>query len=197
MVTINELKISEDCKTIEINVSTEVANTIDKILLWNHLTYKNEAKAFDLSSHLVQTGPNEVLSILATDIGLTNIYGIFYLEFTSSEAASINTTLGIATNFVKVHNCFLNKILKIEKIKGCLSVSSSDCFSCENDIFLLSGLLESIYVSIPLQFFEETNKIYTLIEDTCDICDTCPDYTELNLVPGFGFKTVNNLITLV
>lgn len=186
MVSINSLKINESSNSIDVDVNTTVGNIINQVLLWDIKTFKDYSEAVRLSSFLTNTDEKEVFSIPASNLDLTNITGLFFLEFTSNEPTD-NISLGVVSNFIPYYECLLNKALKVE-VKSCVN---------DYDLLLLSALINSLNSAIKSGFYEESVKLIEKIEDLCDVCYNCIDYENTKLVNGLGFGTIDNSVILV
>ena len=202
MISINSLKINESSNAIDVDVSTTSGNTITQVLLWDIKTFKDYSQAIDLSHLLDGTDETEVFSIPASELNLTNISGLFFIEFESDEIIvpddcnqDSNTALGVVSNFIKYHECLLNRVLKID-IKDCNEIINN-CDNCNKNILFLSTLINSLNSTIKFAFYEEAIRITEVLEDICDTCHTCPDYENIKLINGLGFGTFNNSIILI
>ena len=194
MITINYLRINEDATQIDVTVSTTVGNTITQVLLWDIKTFKVYSQAIDLSHLLTGGSETETFSIPASELNLEYLSGIFFLEFKDSDSSS-NSVLGVASNFIKYHECLLEKVLKID-LEGCIK-KSDNCDNCNKNIFSLSTLINALTISIQHGFYEEAARISNVVEDMCDICYLCPDYKNTKLINGLGFGTFDNSIRLL
>lgn len=204
MITLNSLKIDTLYANINVDVATTVGNLITKMLLFTVDTYKDYSKAINLSHLLDGTDETEVLTIPASEIDadLEKIHGVFWLEFTSDEVIvpedcdnDSNKVIGIVSNFIKYHNCLLERVLKVE-IKGCEEIKD-ECEDCNKNLPFISTLLTSLNLAMSFAHYEEVIKIIKMLDDMCDICHTCPDYGDTKLINGLGFGTVDNSIILV
>lgn len=198
MITINSLKIDQVYENINVDVVTPVGSEIIKMLVFTKDTYKDYSKAIDLSSLLSSTTNTEVLTIPASALGLEKLNGVFFIEFESNEVIvptdliDSNVTLGLVSNFIKYHNCLLERVLTLDII-GCEQVKE-DCVECNKNLPFISTLLQSLNLSITFGNYEESIKILNMLDDMCDICHTCPEYGDTLLLNGLGFGTVDNTI---
>lgn len=201
MISINTIKIDEFAAKIDVNISTTTGNNITKVLLWTSDTFKDYTKAIDFSSKLDGSDNTETFSIHASELELTKITGLYFLEFESNEVIvpgdnNSNVALGVTANFIQYHECVLNKLLKIE-VDGCKPVINTECDECEGNVPFISSLLQALKEAVKFGFYEEAIKIIKNLDDLCDICHTCPDYGNTLLINGLGFGTENNSIILI
>ena len=202
MITINSLKIDQLYENINVDVETKVGNTITKMVLFTVNTYKNYGDEIDLSHLLDGSDETEVLTIPASELEVEKIHGLFWIEFTSDEVIvpddcdnDSNKIMGVVSNFIKYHNCLLERVLKLE-IKGCEEIKD-ECEDCNQNLPFINTLLSSLNLSLQFAHYEEAIKIVKMLDDMCDICHTCPDYGDTKLINGLGFGTVNNSIVSI
>lgn len=69
---------------------------------------------------------------------------------------------------LRYHECLLNKSLSID-IKGCDEVVYNDCPDCEGNLMLTSIILDSVYDSINLGYYDEADDIIVALTDLCEI----------------------------
>lgn len=185
------MSISQGGLNILVDVNTVAGKKFTKMLLWNSTTYKVEAKAVDLTSLLAGTSENEILSISITDAGVSKFSGMYFIEFTTDEA-SLNTHTGLVANFVKYHECLMDKALQIE-VENC-SVIKSEC-GRDNDLLFITALIESLNTAVIFSLIEEAIAMEDTLNQLCGECTLCPDLgDDALLLSGMGFKTVNNQV---
>ena len=184
-ILINSLVINSASSEISVDVIT-TGSTITN--LYAYIKYSN-ADIVDLSTLIDVSG---IFTITAEDLGVTKISDILYLEFISDDTTG-NTQLGLVANFLAYHECLLNKTLSVD-IKGCDEVVYDGCPECEGNLMLTSIVLDSVYDSLNLGYYDEADDIVTALKDLCEVCSTCPDSSVLTAIDGYGFKTVGNAI---
>ena len=144
----------------------------------------------------------ENLVIPAERLGLSYISGLFLLEFTSdeivdpTECCDSNNATGVVANFVQYEECILNKAMSA-KIDNCNQLVVSDCESCGDNLLYASMFLSSLHAAVRNGFYNEANTIIKQLDEMCEICNTCPNYGNTQIVNGTGYGTVNNLIILI
>ncbi len=199
MVLINKLCISELSDKIEVEVTTEVGSTFTKVLLWNSSTYQDPAQAIDVSHLLTATSEVETFDIPASDLGVINILGLWFVEFTTDEVVEEtdccqdNVRLGMVSNFTNYLECVLNGLLRME-IEGC-GPKLKDCDECSNyDPVLASTLLQTLFSLINFGYIEDALSVIEKLDEMCEICNTCPDYGTSVLLSGGGHGVFNNVL---
>lgn len=193
MITINSLSINTSAINILVSASTPSGFLFTKVLLWDSLTYRDYSKAIDLTSKLSQTSNQEDFVITAEELNKTSFKGIYFLEFTSNEAAP-NTQTGLVANFIQYHECLMDKVLAIS-VKNC-KVQDSQCGKVDTTAFI-GTLIDALYTSVIFELVEESIDIITTLDELCEVCTNCPDSKSPSLTAGLGFKTIDNKVTLI
>lgn len=204
MINIDRVAINSDY-SIMVDINTSPGNHITKVLLWTMDTFKDYSKALDFSSMLDGSTNVESFFITAGQIqqGATRLDGIYFLEFTSDEedtcSTNINKNIAVVANTTLYQECLLNKVVSLD-IEGCSEVQEPNCRECQEnskDVRYISTLLKSLDISIRFGFMEETIKIFKSLTKLCDICHTCPEYGNTELIAGYNYGTINNSIILL
>tara|TARA_R110002126_G_scaffold28834_2_gene95922 strand:+ start:9850 stop:10461 length:612 start_codon:yes stop_codon:yes gene_type:complete len=198
---IHQLEINTTGLGITASVEANTGNTVERILAWNQQTFQDEAEAIDLS-HLINGTDNiEITTISASDLGVSKIVGIWYVEFISSASAQSTRTdeyiiepsaIGVASDLTIYHECVLDKALDMS-ISNCGATSKRGCTKPEDFLFL-SALLESLGDAILFSLFLEAAQIAKTIESMCETCTSCPDYGIGISVSNYGHKTIEGKI---
>ena len=204
MISINTLKIDVFAEKIIVDVSTTPGTVITKVLVWNSDTFKDYSQAIDLSSLIDGSDETESFSIFAQEhLNVEKITGLWFVEFESDEEiipddciTNTNTALGVTANLIPYHECILNKLLKTD-VDECKPVINNECNECAGNVFYINTLLTTVRDAIKFGYYEEAAKIINNLNDLCDVCHTCPDYGNTQLINGLGFGTQNNAIILI
>jgi len=202
MIIINSLNINELSDKIEVNISTEIGRVFTKVLIWNSSTYKDPSQSIDVSSLLLATSENEVFDIPASMLGVQNILGVWFLEFTNDEeivpgaCCQDNVRIGIVANFTKYHECILNALLHM-KIEGCSGVAVENCPECKSNPVLASTYLDQLYFALNNGFYDDAIRLIEKLDILCDVCNTCPDYGNTVLLNGGGYGVFDNILKLL
>lgn len=199
-MVIQLLEITPGATSMTATVEVEAGNTVVKALAWNTDTYKDEAVAIDLTHLLSGTDETENISISAEDLGVQKITGFYAVEFFSSASEGFKTDqqveetpqTGVAINLLPYHECMMEKSLAIQ-VQDCKIVESS----CEeNNLLLISTLLDTVISTILFSLDDETIKILKTLDCLCGVCTACPDLGDDLTISGYSYKTVNNNIIL-
>lgn len=162
-MNITNFKIKED-KT-QLNLTITNASTITSLLLWKDDTYKDYAKAIDLTSKL--TGSNTE-NIIITPSDLTERYfsGIYFIEASNNELVAFE----FSYDLTRYKECIINKIRNLAAISNCDDCLKSQNIPVINAESIFRGLnyaLESRYINEILQFTRALNKY---CDDDCKGC---------------------------
>jgi hypothetical protein len=194
-MVINILSIDSTFTTITCSLSADVGNKVLKVIGWTGDTYLDYNNVIDLTALLSGVDENEDFSITAADMGVESFAGFFAFEVYSDEAVSEESSvIGIVTNFLPYHECMLDKVLSIT-IKNC-EISNDECGE-KKEVLFISTVLDTLYDTMNFGLYEEAIQIIDTLNDLCEVCAVCPDLGEDLTGTGFGYKTVDNIITLV
>ena len=202
MIIINSLNINELSDKIEVDISASVGEVFTTVLVWNSSTYKDPSQAIDVSSLLTATSENEVFDIPASMLGVTNILGVWFIEFTTDEViipgacCQDNVRLGIVSNLTPYHLCILNGVMNM-KIDGCSGKAIDGCAECNSETLYKQTLLDSLYFALGYGYYDEAIKLIGILDEICEVCNTCPDYGDTVLLTGSGHGVFNNILKLL
>lgn len=191
MITINYITIRPDRTTMDISVTAEVGLLIDSVNLWTDATFKDYSLAIDFTSKLTKASNNETFTITATELGLTEFSGLYFLEFIDTNATP-NFVLGMAADLTVYRKCMLDQTLDLLN-------SSVDLYTgggCESpeveNIIYLNMILEATKVAIKSSFYGEALDFLEALKKLCaSNCTTCPTYTNALI---FGVVDNNSII---
>lgn len=201
MINITKLQIDVLADKIEVDISTSTGNTIEKVYIWESKDFKDYSKVVDLSDLLKKDSENEVFSIFAKEhLNREKITGLWFLEFTSSEtvepdscSVNSNMAIGLVSNIIPYYECILNKLMKIN-ITDCKPVINN-CDNCTENLYYVNALLNTLQLAIKEGHYEEAIKIVNTLDEVCEVCHSCPSYSDTLLINGLGFGVINNSIT--
>ncbi len=192
MITVDLLQISNTSDSITLNVSTEIGETITGLRVWDSTGYNLSSQAIDLSNLLTQTSETENITIPATALQELFVAGLYLFEITSSESED-NIYTAIVGNFSGYYECLLDKTLKVE-IKNCREFNYGNCPECEENLFFLGTLLDSLDAALIMGYYEEACRIVEDLKEICNLCSECGgDYT-FSKTYGTSYRTENNLV---
>lgn len=197
MIYINNLAISNDRTSLNVNVQTNVGANITKVLLWNENTFKDYSQAIDISFKLEQVNNKEIFTLLNTDINIGQFTGIYFLEFTSNHeetgcSGCQNTVIGIAANLNNIKLYLLDELLKLEVCNNC----NNNLDNIINSDLMLKGICSAL----TLGYYEEAiflyKKIKRLLVDKLD-CVECRQLRTPSYVYGLNYGTLDNTLILL
>jgi|VirMetMinimDraft_7_1064189.scaffolds.fasta_scaffold60924_3 hypothetical protein len=207
-MNINLLEINADASYIVASVTVEAGNRVANVYAWNQETYKTAADVIDLSSLLEGTSEDEDFTIPASALGTESISGVWIIEFYANNSTidplvgDSKTNIptvddeapveGLVANLIGYHECVLEKGLNIV-VKDC-KIQRDNCGNTDSLIFAAT-LLDLLHQALTFSQTEEAIRIASALDDVCDICAGCPDYAPGLSNIGYGFKTVDNVIT--
>jgi len=205
-MNINLLEINSVASLILASVTVEAGNRVEGVFAWNSETYKNDADLIDLSGLLAGTSEDEDFVISASDLGTDFITGVWVIDFYAKystiappDGSGLKTPVvpkedpvsGMVANLVGYYECLLEKGLSIV-VKDC-SIQRDNCGNTDSLIFT-STLVDMLRQTLTFSLFEEAMRIAKALDEVCDICSGCPDYSSGLSNIGYGFKTVDNVI---
>jgi hypothetical protein len=192
MITVNLLQISNTGDSITLNVSTEIGKTITGLRVWDSTGYNLSSQAIDLSNLLVQTSETETITLTPTDLEVSSISGLYLFEITSSEIED-NIYTAIVGNFSGYYECLLDKTLKVE-IKNCKEFNYGNCPDCEENLFFVSTLLDSLNAALIMGYYKEACRVVEDLKEVCDLCTECGGNYTFTKTYGSSYRTENNLV---
>jgi hypothetical protein len=214
MITIHNFTINDEATEISVKVETGSGYTFQTVDFWTDSTYKDPAKAVDLSSKLSQLSEIEEFTITLDDVNttlqtnqiepLTSFDGIFFAEFTSDDPGDpgcnqCNDPIAVAANLRVYKLCLLNKVLE-------LSVCDDLTFDniCANneycEILNVNMITQSLIIALELGLYDDAINHLNTLKILCDIdstCSSCEDLSEYAGNGGLNFQTLNNELILV
>ena len=186
MITVNKFQISADRKQIDVEVSSAIGETITGATLWTDETYGITLSGIDLTTKLTGIGPDYSFSILPEDVSITSFDGIYFMEFTTSEAPTVDnpimTVIVAASSFIQFFYCINNMLCNIQR----------DCIDCDynlQNILLADLFLEGMKNALMIGRFTDAVNFLNSLRKICNTnCDTCcgPNTT------AYGFGVLNN-----
>jgi len=195
-MTINDLTIDSTAENIDVTVTFDAGQLPTQLRVWTVDTYKVYADAINtinMDALFQAQVSGAAFQITAELLGVTKIEGIYFIEFTTNDGATANTQLGVVGNMIPHYECLLNKTLTMELV-DCTKIKHGDCEDCAKNAPYIETLLFSVGKALILGYYDEAVKIGMSLNDACVLCQSCPTYTTITIVPGTGYNTVNNII---
>lgn len=177
MITINTLKILSDRKTMNVTVNAGTGLLVTSVKLWDEDTFKDYTVAVNLSDKLTQASEEEVFTILASDLGLTEFSGLYFLEFENNSTVP-STVVGLVAEVNEYEECKLDKILTLlYSGKDC----TTDCNSGEvSEIMSIDAFLRGLEAAIAQGYIYESISLINALKKLCtNTCAECPPLVNL------------------
>lgn len=170
MITIGPISINPTAGEIAVEVVTSNGNVFTGMTVWDAYTYKDYASGVDLSSLLSGTTNAENLTIAASDMGVPEFTGIYFIEFTTDEPEE-NTKTAVVANLASYYNCLYTNLDKLS-IKNCGKPVADDCGrkSTEEYVYYVAALIQSLGHQVMLGDFKKAAKIALKLEKSCGGC---------------------------
>lgn len=184
MITINSFTIASDGSKLDVSVSAESTYKINSAILWTEATYKDYTQAKDFTSKLAQTNENEIFEITASELDVTILEGIYWIEFETDEPDAASE-LGVTTNLTRFYYCISEMVCAI----------TDPCMS--NNVPLFNSLTANLYIdslrnALILGQYTSAIMFWKNLNRLCKVsCKTCCDISNVNQA-GLGFATINN-----
>lgn len=188
MINTSNIKINSDSTKVDILVETTEGNKFTSLLFWTSENFQNVDDAIDLTDLLEKENHIEDFYITPEDVSLTNFVGLFFLEFTTDEINDEpacqypeNVVTVPVGNFTKYHLCILDNIAAID-IQDCEIIykGKKECGECQDYLFLMNTMLESLYIATMYGFNEEACRIIENLDELCEDC-TCYNKREIDI----------------
>lgn len=188
MIYIQRLEYDEIKNLIRLHVYTEAEYKITSIVAQD--IYGTQM--IDLSDKLSNSN-KEVLEFDSNILDFNKPVWIF--RITSTEP-KYGTKLGVIGNLYKYHKCVLKKILSIS-IKNCKLIYNQNCDDCNELILYTHTLLQTLKDTIQYGLYEEAKKILLSLDEICQDCTDCGNYSDIKLTEGISIGTFNNTVTVL
>lgn len=176
MIILNDLSINNDNNKIFVNVQTSITFNITSVILWTDKTFKDYNQAKDLSFKLQQINNKEVFSIDASEIGLQDFSGIYFLEFQTNapneECSNCpNPLLGIVYNLTAHYNCITNLLLKLD---NCINCNHSFINNPDSEkAMTIDLIIKSIDYSLQIGNYNDAILMLPKLDKLCKSIDCC------------------------
>ena len=166
-ISVTKYMVKDDLSAIEFNVQVSASQTVSKILLWNESSYKDPANAIDLTSLLVGTGNTESIEISASDAGVSQLTGIYFLEITSSDSEAAVVATFNMTRYYTIQ----------AKLIANIDLSCLNCSANFQNALLFDMYLEATKQSLLLGRYQDaiSNLENVIISIDSSFCDSCSD----------------------
>lgn len=180
-ITVKTFNVSNDRKTINVDLEAGAGKIFTGFLLWDENTYKDPATAVDLSYKLAGANNIETFTITAEEAGLGSFEGIHIAEIVSDDPdAIVVATASLLKYYVVLASLLANIDL------SCLS-----CNANFNNSLLLDMYIEAMKQALLLGRFQDAighlKKIKIFTEDVCGTCvDLVPVVSSAGNIVSIG-----------
>lgn len=165
-ITIKKFKISNDRKSIDVDIEVGAGFTISSLTLWNESNYKDPSNNVDLSFKIDGSTNTETFVISNNEAGVSEFNGIYFLEVESNDPSD-NPAIVATLSLTRYYGV----------IAGLLCNINLSCLNC-NDNFqnalLLDMYVEAMKNAIELGRFQDAilflNRINIFTESQCSEC---------------------------
>lgn len=195
MIVVKEASISNNGTSLNINIETATGYNIMSGKLWTADNFKSEINFKDLSLFFSEINNKEIFTVTNSQLELSNLNGIFFLEFTTNEPDSdecstcSDSITVVVTNMDRFYKCMSEEILKSDLCQ-CNLFSSEVCDSNPiNKAITISLLIETINQCLELGQFVEAIDLMKKLQKTCSNCTNCKSITTSN-----ACKTCNSYV---
>ena len=175
-ILVNTFSISNDLSTLSFSATVTENESITKLLLWTESTYKDPSRSVDLSPLLDGTTNIENIDISASDAGLSNFSGMYFLQVVTSEPEAVIIATFNLTQYYVVQ----------AKLLANIDLSCLSCNANFQNALLFDMYLEATQNALCLGRFQDAighlEKLVITIE-TSD-CDSCSDIEPLVSTAG-------------
>lgn len=210
MIYINNFTVNNDGTKLLVNVSTEEGETITSALVWSDYTYKDYDNAVNVSSLLSGTTNQEVFEIEASTLGVSELQGIYFIEFQTTSTSTedcpeCDNSLGVAASFLCFKECLLTKVLEYSVCNN--FDSNNACGSnlkCDiiNIYMLLTQTMQSLefgYYGTALDLLNKLRKLCNCNEGCteCGGCSECDNLPTPYFKTGLNYGTLDNTLILL
>ncbi len=186
MITVNNININNTGSNLNINVSTGSNYIITSVNLWTENTFKNYSLAKNLNYKLEQLNNTEIFNISASEIGLDNYNGIYFIEIISNEPPSdecdtcLNPTLAIVTNLNQYYKCMTELILEADLCNINLFSKEVCDDNLINKAMTISLLIDGINQCLEIGEFIEAIEMLKNLKKLCNKCKNCKSINKKN-----------------
>lgn len=168
-ISVTKYMVSNDLKSIELEVTVNAGQTVDTLLMWDQDTYKDPSRQIDLSSLIVGSGNSESITITASDFGVTSFSGIYFLQIETSDLEGVVVaTLNLTQYYVVQAKLIANIDL------SCLSCNENFQNALLFDMYL-EATKQAMYIGRYQDAIKNLkNLLITIDTSSCDECNDIP-----------------------
>ena len=165
-IAVKKFSVSNDMLSISIDIEVGAGQVVNEFLLWDQDSYKDPAKAINLTAQLSGSGNTETLTITAAQAGLTIFNGIYLAQFTSDMPETVLVATAALTQYYNIEAALVANV----------DLSCLNCNTNFNNALLLdlyiTGLKNALIVGRFQDAISYLKKIRIInTEAECDSCN--------------------------
>jgi len=166
-ITVKTFTVSNDMLTISVDVEVGAGQLVSEFLLWTEATYKDPAKAIDLSSLLAGVGNTETFTITAAQAGLTKFTGLYFAQITSDDPLTVMVATAALTQYYNIQAALVANV----------DLSCLNCNDNLNNALLLDLYITGLQGALIVGRFQDAISFLSKIKilNTNAECDTCSE----------------------
>jgi len=141
MINFEIVKLSDDGKSIRMDLSSPDGYKFDSLKKWNEDNYKSYTTALDITHLMRKTDNRESLNITFLQTSTPDFRGLYFFEATARNAATGSSLKDVVAigNLTQYHTCLINKLLAVDIEKERLTFKGecpddddwADCYPCQ------------------------------------------------------------------
>jgi len=164
-ITVKTFSVSNDMLTISVDIEVGAGQVVSEFLLWTEDTYKDPAKAINLSSLLSGTVNTETFTISASDAGLTIFDGLYFVQITSDDPLTVLVATAALTQYYVIQAALIANV----------DLSCLNCNENLNNALLFDLYIEGLKSALIVGRFQDAILFRSKIQilNTSAECDSC------------------------
>lgn len=164
-ITVKKFSVSNDMLSIDLDVEVGAGQVVSEFLLWDQDSYKDPAKAIDLTSLLSGAGNTETITITAAQAGLTIFDGLYFGQITSDDPLTVMVATAALTQYYNIES----------RLVANVDLSCLNCNDNFNNALLLDLYITGIRNSLIVGRFQDAIAYLKKIKiiNTSAECDSC------------------------
>lgn len=166
-ITVKTFRVSNDMLSISVDVEVGAGQLFTELLLWTQDTYKDPARAIDLSSSLSGTGNTETITITTAQAGVSSFDGLYFAQITSDDPDTIMVATAALTQYYNIQASLVANV----------DLSCLNCNDNLNNALLLDLYITGLQGSLIVGRFQDAITYLSKIKilNTDADCDTCSE----------------------
>lgn len=185
MITITKLSISNDLKTMSLDITVASGKLVTSLKLWTSSTFKDAAQEVDLTSKLAGTTNTESLTLTTSDIGGTNLSDLYFLEIGSNDVGDTNAVVAVI-NLRQFYGVVVALLFTV--LPSCLN-----CNTNLQNALLLDLYMEAITRGLQVGRFQDAITFFNKINIVTNKVDCKDCFNQVVTDPGDGWVSIGVL----